>query len=262
MQEPTQTTTVPVLFTEKPLKNIHLTISYKGTNYPGWQKQPGLSTVESKVGDAIKAITGEEATLYGSGRTDAGVHANAQSANFHTHSSVPPERFAIALNTKLSKDIRIMESCEVPEDFNSRYSAKGKVYTYNLYFSPKASPFYTEYSWHIDMPVDVDLMKKASEFFLGKHDFSGFMSTGSSIINTVRTLESITFESQGPLLSLTYKGSGFLYKMVRIITGTLLEVGTGKIEIERIPDIIASKNRKLAGITAPPQGLFLKEVLY
>lgn len=244
------------------MKNIQMIIAYKGTHYAGWQRQPNVLTIEEVLTGAIEAIIGETVTLYGSGRTDAGVHALGQSANFHTESRVPPERFAAALNTKLPEDIRVLSSCEAPEGFHSRYSAKGKVYTYQMYLNPVSSPFYAEYSWHMNGPVDVSRMKAASAAFLGEHDFRGFMASGSSVKGTVRTIQSIVFEQEGPLLRITYTGNGFLYNMVRIMTGTLAEIGTGRIKADALPGIIASCDRKQAGITAPPQGLFLREVLY
>lgn len=244
------------------MKNIQMIIAYKGTRYAGWQRQPNVLTIEEALTGAIEAITGETVTLYGSGRTDAGVHALGQSANFHTESRVPPERFAAALNTKLPEDIRVLSSAEAPEGFHSRYSAKGKVYTYQLYLNPVLSPFYAEYSWHINYPVDVSRMKAASAAFLGEHDFRGFMAAGSSVRETVRTVRAITFEQEGALLRLTCTGNGFLYNMVRIMTGTLAEIGMGRIKAEALPGIIASCDRKQAGMTAPPQGLFLREVLY
>ncbi|WP_368272450.1 tRNA pseudouridine(38-40) synthase TruA, partial [Eubacterium callanderi] len=134
------------------MKNIQMIIAYKGTHYAGWQRQPNAPTVEEVLTGAIKAVTGETVTLYGSGRTDAGVHALGQSANFHTESRVPPERFAAALNTRLPGDIRVLSSCEATEGFHSRYSAKGKVYTYQFYLNPVSSPFYAEYSWHVNYP--------------------------------------------------------------------------------------------------------------
>ena len=244
------------------MKNIQMIIAYKGTRYAGWQRQPNAPTVEEALTGAIKAVTGETVTLYGAGRTDAGVHALGQSAHFHTESRVPPERFAAALNTRLPGDIRVLSSCEAPKGFHSRYSAKGKVYTYQLYLNPVLSPFYAEYSWHVNYPVDVSRMKAASAAFLGEHDFCGFMAAGSSVRGTVRTIRAITFEQEGALLRITYTGNGFLYNMVRIMTGTLAEIGMGRIKAEALPGIIASCDRKQAGMTAPPQGLFLREVLY
>lgn len=244
------------------MKNIQLIIAYKGTRYAGWQRQPNAVTVEEVLTETIEAVTKEKITLYGSGRTDAGVHALGQCANFHTGSSVPPGRFAAALNARLPQDIRILSSGEAPEGFHSRYSAKGKVYTYQLYLNPVLSPFYAEYSWHRDYPVDIDRMKEASAAFLGEHDFRGFMSAGSSVKNTVRTINAITFEAEGPLVRITYSGNGFLYNMVRIMTGTLVEIGSGRTDGADLPEIIRSGDRTRAGITAPAQGLFLKRVCY
>ena len=244
------------------MKNIHLIVSYKGTAYAGWQRQPNAVTVEEKLRTAIFDLTGERITLYGSGRTDAGVHAHGQSANFHTESSIPPERFAVALNTKLPSDIRIKSSREVPEAFHSRFDARGKRYLYHLYLDRIADPFFSEYSWHIDRPLKLEAMQEAASYFKGTHDFKGFMASGSAVKDTVRTISEIRFDLEGKRLTLAYTGNGFLYNMVRIITGTLVEVGFGKIIPESIPQIILSGKRELAGITAPAQGLFLDEVFY
>ncbi|MEG0074981.1 MAG: tRNA pseudouridine(38-40) synthase TruA [Eubacterium sp.] len=244
------------------MRNIQLIIAYKGTHYAGWQEQPDVRTVEKTLRKAIEAITEEPTILYGSGRTDAGVHAVAQSANFYTSSRIPAERFALALNTKLPQDIRVRASYEKPEDFHSRYCAKGKVYSYRLYLGPTSSPFTNDLSWHIARKIDLTAMEKAAKPFLGEHDFSGFMSAGSSVKNTVRTIYDIRFERKENLLTIIYEGSGFLYNMVRIITGTLYEVGVGEIDRVCIPMIIASCERNQAGITAPAKGLFLERVIY
>ena len=243
-------------------KNIQLIISYKGTRYAGWQFQKNALSVEACLLEAIKAVTGEKVKLYGSGRTDAGVHAIGQAANFMTDSTIPPERFALALNTKLPRDIRIMKSRAVADDFHSRYNAAGKIYVYQIYNAPIESPLYWDYTWHVRENLDLDLMKQAAGNFLGWHDFKGFMSTGSCVKTTERRIDEINIEKDGPLITLNFRGNGFLYNMVRIITGTLVEVGEKRIDVKSVPDIIKSGDRERAGITAPAQGLFLKKVIY
>lgn len=244
------------------LRNIKLTISYKGTAYAGWQFQKNAPSIEEALLDAIGQVTGETVKLYGAGRTDAGVHAEGQVANFTTASRIPSERFSLALNTKLPRDIRVVESQLVPEEFHSRYSAIGKIYAYTLYTAPIESPFYWDYIWHIREVLDLRAMDTAARAFCGEHDFRGFMSTGSAVKSTVRRIDTLTIEDHGPEIQLTFQGNGFLYNMVRIITGTLVAVGMGKIKAEDIPGIIESGDREQGGITAPAQGLMLKKVIY
>ena len=242
--------------------NIHIIVAYKGTHYAGWQRQPNGVTVEEKLREAIFALTGKWVTVYGSGRTDAGVHARGQSANFHTDCAIPPERFALALNTKLPPDIRVKSSRAVPERFHSRFDARGKRYIYQMYLDKIGDPFLSDLVWQVDRPLEISRMKQAAAYFVGTHDFAGFMAAGSAVKDTVRTIEAIDFSQNGSLLTLAFTGTGFLYNMVRIITGTLAEVGWGKIDPEAIPGIIAAGQRERAGMTAPAQGLFLDEVFY
>lgn len=242
--------------------NIALTVAYRGTHYAGWQIQPNAPSIQAAIVKAIAAVTGETVSLNASGRTDAGVHAEAQVANFNTDSTIPPQRFALALNTKLPRDIRILSSVAVAPTFHSRYDAQGKTYCYRLYLGVVDSPFYHDYTWHIKENLMVDAMKKGAEAFMGTHDFKGFMSTGSSVKTTIRTIYRIHLAQEGPLVTLSYTGSGFLYNMVRIITGTLVAVGKGQISPEELPAIIQSGERSRAGITAPARGLMLQKVFY
>jgi tRNA pseudouridine38-40 synthase len=244
------------------MRNIKLTVAYQGTAYSGWQVQPNGPSIQAKLKDAVFAITGERVTIYGSGRTDAGVHAAAQVANFFTQARMPAERFAPALNTRLPADIRVLDSVEVPAAFNSRFDARGKTYAYRIDRSPVASPFFRELSWHVPGSLDLEAMKAASRVFLGEHDFRGFMASGSSIKTTVRRIDAVTFDEGAPLLTITYIGSGFLYKMVRILTGTLVMVGQGRIAVADLPAILESRDRAQAGITAPAAGLMLMAVAY
>lgn len=244
------------------MRNIRLCIAYKGTNYAGWQRQPNALGIETVITEAIRNLTGEQVVIYGSGRTDAGVHALGQCANFHTESSIPDERFAIALNTKLPRDIRVLKSELVEPDFHSRYSAKGKRYLYQIDLSPVESPFYSEFSWHVNWKLDIVQMQKAAANFVGTHDFRAFMASGSHVKDTVRTVRSIDFVEKDSRLQIYFEGNGFLYNMVRIMTGTLVDVGIGKIEPGYIRAIIDSLDRSQAGITAPAQGLFLEKVFY
>ncbi len=244
------------------MKNIQLIISYCGTSYCGWQIQPNGVTIQEVIINAIRELTGETVNLIGSGRTDAGVHALGQSANFLTRSTIPAEAFYRALNTRLPSDIRIVGSRERALDFHSRYHAKGKSYIYKIYESPVDSPFYSDLAFHVSRALDWQEMKEAASYFIGEHDFSAFMASGSSIKTTIRTIEEISFDKKGDLYEITFRGNGFLYNMVRIMVGTLYEVGYQRRKPEDIATIIESLERRQAGITAPAHGLYLKEVYY
>lgn len=249
-------------------------IAYKGTRYCGWQIQPNGDTIQARVMEAIKGITGEEVTVYASGRTDAGVHAAGQVVSFFTHSSIPDERFPFALNTKLPADIRVLKAETVSWDFHPRYSAHQKTYCYRLYTDPMISPFYDQVAWQVSTPfeqnhrLDMEAMKKAAEAFKGQHDFKGFMSTGSTIKDTVREIYDMEVRSNAQtmdgtiLTEISVTGNGFLYNMVRIMAGTLVEVGSHRLDASMLPSIIASGDRDRAGITAPAKGLMLMEVRY
>lgn len=244
------------------MKNIQIIISYRGTNYCGWQVQPNGLTIQAVIIRAIKELTGESVTLIGSGRTDAGVHALGQSANFFTNSTIPPELWHRALNTRLPVDIRVINSRECSPDFHSRYHAKGKSYGYKLLTSPVASPFLADLAFHVSRTLDWAAMEEAAASFLGDHDFTAFMASGSSIKTTIRKITEISFTKHDDLWEMTFIGNGFLYNMVRIMVGTLYEVGYGRLKPQDIKKIIDGKDRSKAGITAPPHGLYLKEVYY
>jgi tRNA pseudouridine38-40 synthase len=246
------------------MRNIKLVIEYDGTNYSGWQVQENGPSIQGPIERVLSAITGERIKLHGSGRTDAGVHARGQVANFKTSSTISVERFAYALNSKLPRDIVIKDSKEVPLDFHARYSAVGKRYSYQVINSKFPSALSRNYAYHVHYceRLDIDRVKQAAEAFIGTYDFSGFMATGSKVYSTVRTIYELNVEQEKELLRFNYKGSGFLYNMVRIITGTLLYVGIGKIDIADIKSIILSGERSRAGITVPACGLYLEEVYY
>lgn len=246
------------------MRNIKLIIEYEGTNYCGWQSQKNANSIQETIQDAIEKITGSRPNLNGSGRTDAGVHAYGQVANFLTESRIPEEKFAFALNTVLPKDIVIKASQEVETDFHARYSAKGKQYSYLLLNSKQPSAICRNLAYHVSYcdKLNIEQLKIASQHFTGTHDFSGFMATGSSIKSTVRTIYDIKVTQNEDLIKLTYYGNGFLYNMVRILSGTLLYAGIGKINPMDIPEMIISKNRSKAGITLPAHGLYLEKVLY
>lgn len=243
------------------MRNLKLTIQYDGTKYCGWQKQPNASGIQGTIEYAIYEITKEKVNITGSGRTDAGVHALGQVANFKTKSRIPANRIPDALNAKLPKDISIIDCQEVSEDFHSRYSATGKIYRYLIYNKPYRSPLYKDISYHVRYDLDIQKMRSEAKSLVGTHEFKGFMSSGSSVKDTVRTIHNITIEESGDLIALEVEGNGFLYNMVRIIVGTLVDIGRGRID-KSMEEIIASKDRGEAGHTAPAHGLFLKKVHY
>lgn len=246
------------------MRNIKLLIEYDGTNYSGWQAQENGPSIQVEIEKALAELAGERIRIHGSGRTDAGAHARGQVASFRTSSTIPPEKFVYALNGLLPRDIVIKESSEAAPDFHARYSAVGKMYSYLVFNSKFPSALYRNYAYHITNceRLDIDRIKKAAEAFTGTHDFSGFMATGSVVTDTIRTIHELSIEKENDMIHFKYKGNGFLYNMVRIITGTILYVGIGKIELEDINEIILSKDRSRAGITAPACGLYLEKVYY
>lgn len=244
------------------MKNILLKIEYDGTGYCGWQVQNNGVSIQQKIEEAIFEITGEKTRIHGSGRTDAGVHALAQTATFMTSSAIPPEAMCKALNSALPKDISVTSSNVVPDGFHARYSARGKRYEYLILNRECRSPFYIDRAYFYRKGIDIKKMKKAAGSFLGTHDFTGFMSSGSTVEDRVRTIYESKVKNEGDLIRISLYGNGFLYNMVRIICGTLLHTGIGKIDPADMEGIIDSKDRKSAGPTLPACGLYLKEVIY
>lgn len=244
------------------MRNIMIEIEYDGSNYSGWQVQPNAITIQEEIMKALKKLEGKDVVIHGSGRTDAGVHAYGQVATFLMERNIPVERLPLAMNSNLPKDITIIDAKEVPMDFHARYSAIGKRYIYHIYESRYRSAILRNYSYHINYKLDRSKMMEASKLLIGTHDFRGFMSNGSSVEDTVRTIKSLEFKSDGENLYMIIEGDGFLYNMVRIITGTLVQIGAGNKPLEQIEKILKTKDRSLAGHTAPPQGLFLDKVFY
>lgn len=245
------------------MRNIKLTIEYDGKDFNGWQKQPNKLNIQGTIEQAIKTITGEDVDLQASGRTDAGVHALGQVANFKTNSNIPIEKMSIAINCNLKKSIRIVKAEEVEERFHSRLSCKRKTYRYIINNSEIPSAIYRNLETHIPYKLDIEKMKQAVKYFEGEHDFKAFKASGTSSKSSIRTIykaEVLKMPNNRIYIELT--GNGFLYNMVRIIAGTLVDVGTGKIKPEDIEKIIESKDRTNAGKTLPPQGLYLVCVNY
>lgn len=244
------------------MRNIKLLIEYDGKEFNGWQKQPNKLNIQGNIEQAIKQVTGEEVQLNASGRTDAGVHALGQVANFKTNSKIPIDKFPIALNTKLKRSIRILQAEEVDDKFHSRLSCKRKTYRYVINNSIQGTAIYRNLETNISIKLDVSKMQEASKYFIGEHDFKAFKASGTSNKSSIRTIYDAKVYQEGDRIYIELTGNGFLYNMVRIIAGTLVEVGMNKISVEQIPNIIKSKERKNAGKTLPPQGLYLVKVEY
>ncbi|WP_297422565.1 tRNA pseudouridine(38-40) synthase TruA [Clostridium sp.] len=244
------------------MRNIKLIIEFDGSNFCGWQRQPKGRTVQKTIEDAISKITGEEILINGSSRTDAGVHAREMVANFFTSSTIPGDRFREAINTRLPKDVSIIKSEEVSEDFHARYSSKGKTYSYTIVNRYERLSLGHQYLYHYKYNLNIHEMRKACQYFIGIHDFRAFMSPGSSIKTTVRNVTELYIEQKGDVMKIFITADGFLYNMVRIIVGTLIKVGSGKLSPEDIENIIIEGNRKRAGMCVPPNGLILEKVFY
>lgn len=244
------------------MRNIKLTIEYDGKKFGGWQKQPNKLNIQGEIEKAIEEITGEKIDLNASGRTDAGVHSLGQTANFKTNSKIEIEKIPIAINSKLKQSIRIIKAEEVEENFHARYSCKGKKYRYIINNSKNGSAIYRDLEYHMPIKLNVEAMQKGIKYFEGEHDFKGFKASGTSSKSSVRTIYNAKVIQEGERIIIELEGNGFLYNMVRIISGTMVDVGLGKIKPEEIPEIIESKERSRAGKTLPPQGLYLVEVYY
>lgn len=244
------------------MRNIKLIIEYDGKGFNGWQKQPNKLNIQGEIEKAIGEITGEEIDLIASGRTDAGVHSLGQTANFKTNSNIQTEKIPFAINSKLKKSIRIKSAEEVDEKFHSRYSVKSKKYRYTINNSVHGTAIYRDMEYHFPMKLDVKKMQQAAKYFEGEHDFKAFKASGTSSKSSVRKIYEAEVIQNGDRVYIELTGNGFLYNMVRIISGTLVDVGIGKIAPEEIKDIIESKKRENAGKTLPANGLCLVEVMY
>ena len=244
------------------MRNIKLTIEYDGKEFNGWQKQPNKLNIQGTIEKALEEITGETIELNASGRTDAGVHAYGQVANFKTNSSLPVEKFAIAVNSKIKKSMVIKKAEEVDDSLHARYNCKEKTYRYVINNSEYGTAIYRNLECYIPQKLNVSDMQKAIKHFIGEHDFKAFKSSGTSSKSSVRTIYNAVIKQEDDKIIIELTGNGFLYNMVRIISGTLVDVGLGKIKPEEIPEIIESKDRQRAGKTLPPQGLYLLEVKY
>ncbi|GAA0225595.1 tRNA pseudouridine(38-40) synthase TruA [Metaclostridioides mangenotii] len=243
------------------MRNIKITVQYNGKNYCGWQSQPDSVGIQGAIENAYYEITKENIKVIGSGRTDSGVHALGQVANFTTDSSISADKIPNALNAKLPKDISVVEAEDVDEDFHSRYSAKRKCYRYMIHNNRYRNPIVSGISYQVKYDLDFDKMVRESKSLIGTHDYKGFMSSGSQVKSTVRTIYDLRLEKNEDMIVLEIEGNGFLYNMVRIIVGTLVDIGRGRIS-EPLSEVIESKDRDMSGHTAPACGLFLKKVFY
>jgi tRNA pseudouridine38-40 synthase len=257
------------LFYNKPNKRgtqivlrIQLYIEYDGTEYAGWQRQENALSVQQVVEECLSKLTGEAITITGAGRTDAGVHAAFQAAHFDTDAKIPAERFAYALNFTLPPSIRIKKSIAVPDDFHARYSAKSKWYRYTVYNHPHASALNRQTNYHMRDPLDTASMDEAARCMAGTHDFAAFAASGAVQKTTIRTVYDTRVTREGDFVYIDIKGSGFLYNMVRIFAGTLIEIGRHRMDITAIQKMIDTGDRLEGGPTAPARGLMLMRVYY
>ncbi len=244
------------------MRNIKLTLCYDGTDFHGWQRQPGLRTVQQALEGALEKLTGVRPNATASGRTDAGVHALGQSVHFFTASEHSSETFVRALNALLPRDVRVLAALEVPQAFHATLDAKSKRYRYVIDNGRIASPFQLRYSWHVPQPLDALAMDRAARSLLGRHDFRSFETEWPNRTSSVRTILDISIQRDGETVIIEVEADGFLYNMVRSITGTVMLVGTGKRSETWVAEVLAAESRVEAGPTAPPQGLFLVRVRY
>jgi tRNA pseudouridine38-40 synthase len=248
---------------DKTEKNIRLTIAYDGTGYYGWQRQPDKKTIQGVVEEKIGIMVGDKVSLIASGRTDAGVHALNQVANFKVCSNITPYSFFKGLNSLLPDSILIKEARYMPATFHSRYDTKSKVYEYRVYSDKLESPFFRHYAWHISRYLDLEPMKECMEIIRGIHDFSVFCSDGDNKNDNIRTVINAEIIPRGPhWLYFVFEADGFLRHMVRNIMGAIIMAGLSEIRVDYFKDILESKYRRKAGIKAPPGGLYLKRVKY
>ncbi|MCI9422324.1 MAG: tRNA pseudouridine(38-40) synthase TruA [Dorea sp.] len=245
------------------MRRIRILVAYDGTDYCGWQIQPNGITIEEVLNDKLSKLTGEDIHVIGASRTDSGVHALGNVAVFDTESPIPPDRMAYALNQKLSEDIVVVRSEEVPLDWHPRYQKQvTKTYEYHIYNAAFPNPLKRRYSAFVSFPMDIEKMRKGAFFLVGEHDFVSFCNVRTNVEDTVRRIDGIEIDKKGEDITIRVTGNGFLYNMVRIIAGTLIRVGRGFYTPEKVKEILDAKERTKAGVTAPPEGLVLVEIKY
>ena len=234
---------------------VKLVVAYEGTNYCGWQIQPNGITIEQVLNETLSSLLGEEITVTGASRTDAGVHSLGNVAVFETHTKMPAEKISFALNQRLPEDIVVQESCQVPEDFHPRFSKSRKTYEYRILNCRFRQPLERRTSYFYHYPLDVRAMQKAAAYLVGEHDFTSFASVHAQTNTYVRMIYALDVVREGDMIRIRVQGNGFLYNLVRIIAGTLIQVGAGIKKPEDMESILAGKDRELAGPTAPAHGL-------
>ncbi|MEN6371211.1 MAG: tRNA pseudouridine(38-40) synthase TruA [Armatimonadota bacterium] len=244
------------------MHNIKVVVEYDGTDYFGFQKQPGMRTIQGELECVLTRITKEPISVYGAGRTDAGVHAEGQVINFKTGGTIPTKNIVVALNSMLPKDIVAKDASEVPGEFHSRYSAKSRVYKYVVLNDVIPSAISGRFVWCFPYKLDETVMNRAAEALLGVHDFTSFSAAGADTPHRVREMKKLTVHRSGKHIIFDIEANAFLHSMARIIVGTLTDVGQGRLESKDITRILEAKDRRLAGKTAPPSGLSLMEVTY
>ena len=244
------------------MQNIFMEISFDGARYHGFQIQPNAITVQEVLEKTLSQIIGEDISVIGCSRTDAGVHAKEFCFNFKSETAIPVDGLVRAMNSYLPEDIAVNFAEKKEEDFHSRYDAKEKEYRYVIYGGKNRNPFMAHRALYYNREIDISLLNRACKFFIGKHDFAAFSASGREYKSTERTIKSCSIEKQGDIIEFSVSADGFLYNMVRIMVGTLLEINEGKILPEDIPEIIKKKDRSSAGRTAPSEGLYLNRVIY
>ncbi len=243
--------------------NYKLILQYDGSRYDGWQRQGNTArTIQGKLEGVLSRLAGEPVEVHGAGRTDAGVHALGQVASVKLPGAMPAAEVMACANRYLPEDIAVVDACEADERFHARLAARGKVYRYRLRLGPVPDVFRRKYQFRLEEPLDLEAMERAAALLTGTHDYRSFCADRRYKKSTVRTVHAIEFHRDGPDLAVTFRGTGFLYHMVRILMGTLLEVGRGERDAESMTAVLAAKDRSAAGATAPAQGLTLVEVLY
>lgn len=242
------------------MRNLKVVLEYDGTDFCGWQIQPRVRTVQEDLQIALRKIFGKTIHVTGAGRTDSGVHAKGQTANFFVEKEMTPEKIVAALNGNLAKDVRILAAEEVEPDFNSRFAAKKRHYRYSITRIERAID--RHYLWCLKNPLDIGKMKQATEFLIGKQDFKSFCKENADVKHHFCIVEKAEWKQEGNLLTLDIIANRFIHSMVRIIVGTMIDVGRGYTPVEKIPEILAAKDRNLAGQTAPAKGLCLEKIYY
>ena len=241
---------------------IKLIVEFDGTDYAGWQRQENAMTVQQKLEEALERLFGEKITVFGASRTDAGVHAAGMVCHFDVETKIPVERIAYALNFTLPKDIRVKDSAQTAPGFHARFDAKAKWYRYTIYNHKHASALNRRTVAHVPYVLSVSSMQEALQNLLGKHDFAAFAASGSVVKDTTREIYLARLQKNGDKIVLDIMGNGFLYNMVRIIAGTLIDIGRGKLGTDTFKKMLQTKDRVLGGMTAPPQGLILQRIYY